>query len=314
MRRTLAAAAGSRATALSLIDDLLPVSIRAVHRVPPSDRPTARADLATRLIASALDATPTAILLDDAHQADPLTMRVLHRLATMKVPLLLFITSRPPPDASPETWASLEALAPGSALRPFDRRETRLMLCARLSVAQIPPRLVEVVYARSGGNPMFISQLAVHLKATGAVRVEADRLVVHAERMERWRSELPVPLQSLLLSRIDRLGTEAQFSLKVATTFKSRFDIEGLKAIHPFGRRREELRLDLDELEKEGIVERIPGTGAWRFRHALVRDALQAILSERQRRDLEAKAKRHRVARSTPRTEQLPALRTQHTA
>ncbi|HCH64747.1 MAG TPA: hypothetical protein DFR83_18215, partial [Deltaproteobacteria bacterium] len=247
----------------------------------------------------ALETAPTAIILDDAHRADPLTMHVLHGLATMNAPLLLCITSRPPPDAPAETWRSLEALAPASVLHPLNRRETRLLLCARLGVAGIPPHIVELVYARSGGNPMFIDHLADHLQSTGAVRVTDHHLVVHAERIEHWRAELPVALQSLLLSRVDRLGTDAQFSLKVATTFDARFDLEGLRAIHPFGRRREQLRTDLEELEQEGIVERIPGTSAWRFRHALVRDALRAILSERQRRDLKRKAERHRLARSS---------------
>ena len=175
-----------------------------------------------------------------------------------------------------------------------------MLLAHRLKVAQVPHRLVETVFARSGGNPLFISHLADHLRETRAIDTQGRRLRVQADCMERWRAELPVPLHALLLSQVDRLARDAQFTLKVATIFGERFSVEGRRATHPFGRGRTALRSDLVELDRQGIVERVPGTKFWRFRHVLIRDALHEILSDHQRMDLQQAATRFLATQHGP--------------
>lgn len=293
IRHALTRAAGSHAAALAHIDELLPVSTRTGH-TPSAPIPTStRASLVARLVASGLGDTPTVIVFEDAHHASSLALQVLQQLSHESHRLLLCLTTRPPQDAPDATRTALEALAPSLRLRTFDRHQTHRLLSAELGATQLPRWLVESVYARSGGNPLFIVELARHLRSTTSLRVEGQSLVVQPEQVDRWRAELPESLQSLLLSRVVRLTAEAQFSLKVATTFEARFDLEGLCAIHPFARGREAVQTDLEESEQEGIVERVPGTGAWRFRHALIRDALKAILCERQRHELSGLARQH---------------------
>jgi class 3 adenylate cyclase len=292
VRAALAKAAGSAAPSLALVEDLLPVSIRSEAPVQVGNHTLQRARLIATLLSAGVGASPTAIVLDDAHRADPLTLEVLRQLAQTPAPLLVFLTTRPPPEAPAAAWRILSCLSSPIAVEALDRRQTGVLLAHRLEVEQVPHRLVETVFARSGGNPLFITHLADHLRVTHAVDTQDRRLRIQADCMERWRAELPVPLHALLLSRVDRLKRDAQFTLKVATIFGERFSIDGLRATHPFGRRRAELQTDLAELDRQGIVERVPGTNCWRFRHVLIRDALHEILSDHQRRDLQQAATR----------------------
>ena len=286
IRTQLQLAVGTDAPLLGLVADLLPVPMASSAEATGGHDPHTRAQLLARIIRYGVGQVPTAVVFEDIHWVDPLTLAVIHALRDADVPLMWLLTARPPPDASAAVWADLQALVPPRPLDPLDRVHTRQLLARRLGVRRVPTALTDLVFARSAGNPLFIVHLADHLRATGAVEVANRTARVRTEQMLRWQAGLPVTLESLLLSRVDRLGAHAQLTLKVASVFGERFDSTGLAEAYPLERPTTMLESDLHELEKQEIIARTPTPGRWRFRHVLIRDAIYEILPFAQRQGL----------------------------
>lgn len=296
VRSALREAVGADAPLLGLVDDLLPVSVGATPGAPAANDRRTRADLLARLLLHGIAATPTAIIIEDVHWIDPLTLAVLHTLAGAEAPLFWLLTARPPPDASPKVWTALRALASPRVLEPLGRPQTRQLIARRLGVRNSPDALASLVFARSAGNPLFIIHLADHLRATGAVEVRGRRIQVQADHVLQWQAGLPVTLEGLLLSRVDRLGPHAQFTLKVASIFGERFHEEGLVQAHPLERAHDAIQADLKELQQQEIIAATSTPGQWRFRHILIRDAIYEILPYNQRQGLHRAAVRYLAA------------------
>ena len=289
----LRTAAGPDAAALGQVEGLLPVPLPSAAASPTRPDRAVQVDLMVRLLLEGIGSEPTVFFIEDAHWLDAFTLSVLERLASAPRPLFLFLTARPPPDASASTWAALRRLARPLRLPALSRKNTRALLARRLEVRTVPAELGELVFARSGGNPLFIIHLADHLCETGAVDVHQHELAVRADPMIRWQAGLPMTIESLLLARVDRLQRDAQFTLKVASIFGERFDRAALRATHPLSPPEAELTAALDELQRQEIIAPTAQADEWRFRHILIRDAVYEILSTRQRKALHDAAAQH---------------------
>ncbi len=300
VRTALHEAAGAEAALLGLVEDLLPVPVGAPPSAPGGNHDATRADLLTQLLERGIARTPTAFIVEDVHWLDALSLQVFRRLAARRVPLVLFLTARPPPDASESVWSALHQITRPVAVSPLTRKQTGKLLARRLNVQRLPRELADMVYARSAGNPLFIIHLADHLKATGAVVTAGSSVRIQSNQMVRWQAGLPVTIEALLLSRVDRLQSRAQFTLKVASVFGERFTLEGLQAAHPLHRSREELQADLTELEGQEVVAQTAKKGTWRFRHILIRDAVYEILPSHQRQGLHRAAAQHLLQTTPP--------------
>lgn len=126
------------------------------------------------------------------------------------------------------------------------------------------PARAAAIYERSGGNPLFVEALAGNDVA----------------------GESPGPLSELLLGRIARLSDSARYVLGVAS-------IAGSTVGHDFlARLADRTDLDLDLALRE-LVERdqlVASVRGYRFRHDLIREAVDGDLLPGERRRLHARA------------------------
>lgn len=252
---------------------------------PPLDTDQARLrllDSLTRFVANVAERQPLVLVLEDLHWADPSTVLVLRSVvdALPAESLLVLGTYR---DSEVEGSHPLQA-----ALGPLrrDGRVEEIPLTGLSNeeaedllayVAETAPsravseRIVEV----AAGNPFFLTELHRHLRDEG---------LLHAT--DRPLPELSVPraVRDLLDRRLERLRPPTRKLLVAASGCGTRFSYDLLSSVGPAD---EDAVLDaLEEAEQAGLVhEADDAPGAYRFAHALVRDAFyQSIGAARRAR------------------------------
>jgi len=257
-------------------------------------------------MASGAVGRPLLVLVEDAHWARPVMVRLLDRLAQAlpgaKSRLLLLATRRPPP-LGPESEER------GWSGRPGGRRIDLGMLSPyqvqRFLAHWLGPdwSLVELkaqVASRCQGVPLYLEEVLRTLEASSAIEGTPgayrliDPLVVH---------KLPRTLHALLAERIDMMTLERRRLLMNAAVIGTIFDVGLLQALT--GLSTPVLSDSLAYLERAGFVLRtrlLPNL-EYSFKHALIQEVAYATLTKSDRRALHARvleALRHRRDHDLP--------------
>jgi class 3 adenylate cyclase/tetratricopeptide (TPR) repeat protein len=237
--------------------------------------------LITRLTAM----TPTVLVLEDLHWADPTSLHLTRHLAglTRDRPLLMLVTARP------EAVPDIETLTPGARripLHPLPGGQARAL--TRSLIGEAAEDVLDAVVSPAGGNPLFLEeQLAALLETRALVRDQGEWGL-----RETADPRLSQVLERLVRSRIDRLGPVAQRAVRAASVLGPEFGTAQLSAMlgqEPSG----ELERALEELRSSGLVQRRHPHGpgpSFAFRHALIQEAAYLGLLRAERRDLHARA------------------------
>jgi DNA-binding SARP family transcriptional activator len=208
-----------------------------------------------RLFGALADRGPLVLLFEDVHWAEPPLLDLVDDLRAHLVdaPVLLLCLARPELLAARPAWDAGGATT--VRLGPLSPDESRLLLAARSGLTASQRTAVA---ARAGGNPLFLEQLAVHV----------------AER--HGPPFLPPALHALLAARLDMLASRERSLLDAAAVEGEHFHLGSVLALV------EDVpdvdaRRSLDALVERELLLPAPaeivGEQAWRFRHALVRDA-----------------------------------------
>ena len=148
-------------------------------------------------------------------------------------------------------------------LAPLSPELARLLVDALTPDAPLAGHVADAVAARSGGNPLFATEMVAALRRGATL------------------DELPESVEALLTVQIDELAAGDRAVLRQASVLGARFTRTSLVAA-----------LGLDEGQGEAVVGRLSaflmadGEGGVRFRHGLVREAAYQGLSFRRRRAL----------------------------
>jgi hypothetical protein len=221
----------------------------------------ALADAIARSVAKVADEAPLLVALDDLHEADGGTLLALSLVADalQATPLALLGTHRDAEiDADPERAAMLARVARRGeriALRGLAAAEVDALLRAR-GVAS-DPALAARVHARTGGNPLFVVELARELRAG------------HSDK------ELPEGVREVVRARLARLEAPIRSLLAVAALIGERFQPALLATAS--GTTPAEVVALLERAARERLVLPVDDAlGTWRFPHELLRDAIAA--------------------------------------
>ena len=233
-------------------------------------------DAVTEYLVRAARLAPLLVILDDLHCADRSSLELLHFLASelSTVPLLVVGSYRDVEVArSPEARREIAAAARTAgaclhALEGFTAREVGAFLEAELR----SDALVGLLHDKSGGNPLFLSQL-VAVIAASAGRID-------------WRAgtlDLPPALHDAIQLQLDGLTVDCRELLTAASVVGREFDLELLALATE--RDRESLLDLLDEAGAARLVTAVasPARDQFRFAHVLVRDCLYDSLGARER-------------------------------
>jgi DNA-binding CsgD family transcriptional regulator len=216
-------------------------------------------------------AAPVLLVLEDLHWADTSTLDLIvflaHNLDDRRVLLLATYRADDPASAPRVRRLADGVRRSGSArvleLGPLGREELVELLAAHANHS-LPVALTDVIAARSEGNPFFAEELLAASGGQGA--------------------ELPQALRDLLLQRVARLDHPTQGVLRLAAAAGREVGYPLLRATVelPDAALRDSLRAAVDG----AVLVAEPQTSSFRFRHALLAEAIYATILPGEREEL----------------------------
>jgi class 3 adenylate cyclase/tetratricopeptide (TPR) repeat protein len=209
-----------------------------------------------------LVAGPAMLVFEDAHWMDEASANLLaHVAGQLELRPWMVVTTRREQESgfhAPDGSGAVRI-----ELRPLDAEQASALLHASSEESPLLPHEIEALAERSGGNPLFLTELLTAAREAGGV------------------DALPDSVESLLMSQIDRLSPSDRRLLRSAAVIGQVFSADLLGEVI-------EATLSDPELDRlsDFVVDHDDGDRHFRFRHALVRDAAYEGLSFRRRRAL----------------------------
>jgi tetratricopeptide (TPR) repeat protein len=269
-----------------LVPDLLPAAAPqpAVSSQPSINPEQARFmlfDAVARLLRELSHLKPLLLIIEDLHDADQPSLLML-RLVVRELkdaPVLTIGTYRDIEVRRSPILAQLigELTREGTPVPLFalSREEAARMIEARKGTPAVP-RLVSEIYQATAGNPLFIDGLV-------RVLIAEDRLSV-ATRLDLAAFRVPDGVREAIRQWLALLSNRSL--LIIAATIGQEFDLACVQRMTQLPRN--ELVDLLREASGAGILVQV-SRDAYRFSHALIRDALCDELNSADSRDLHLK-------------------------
>ncbi|HSB37907.1 MAG TPA: AAA family ATPase [Gaiellaceae bacterium] len=240
---------------------------REVEELQPAFR-RARLHGVVESLLGRLLAGPTLVVIEDVHWMDEASADLLRHLGAQVAskPWLLCVTRR----AVGGGFSAAESVPPIPAmaiqLQPLDAEAAQELVGA--ATAGLLQHEVSAITERAGGNPLFLQELV----ASSSTPEEA----------------LPESVEAVVATRVDRLSPGDRALLRYAAVLGATFGADLVTEVLAHDPEASSDSEAWDRLAE--FVERDPYTpGAFRFRHALFRDAAYEGLSYRRRGELHAK-------------------------
>jgi class 3 adenylate cyclase/tetratricopeptide (TPR) repeat protein len=226
--------------------------------------------------------SPTLMIFEDAHWADPTSFeafgRVMDGIATLNV--FLIVTYRPefqPP------WIGQPHVTTVT-LNRLGQREIAALIDSVSGSKPLPANVRQDIVERADGIPLFIEEMTKAVLETGG-----------QDGAERAVSSIPVPSHSVpaslhasLMARLDRLGSAKEVA-QIGAVIGREFSHILLATV---ARKHEETLLKaLHDLTEAGLLFRRGAypQATYLFKHALVQDTAYSTLLRERRRALHAR-------------------------
>ena len=259
---------------LSVVSEEFPMP----HHLQGEHFHAAMLDAVAALLMAAAQRAPVLLLLEDWHWADEASREVLHRMSEVvdSHPLAVVVTTRP----EPGILAELAATGTVVQLEPLERSAVAILLRALLGADRISEDLVSRVQERTGGNPLFLEQVAHTLQEEGALVTTRGETAL-ARDVEGLR--LPATVQAVIRARLDRLDGDALEVLRIASVIGREFSRSLLIAAVPH-------HIDtpraLERLRTAVLIQqvRVVPEPVYRFKHVLTQEVAYDSFLEHQRK------------------------------
>ena len=243
----------------------------ALNLAPERQRDRTAEVLRSILFSVARDQT-VIVAVEDLHWADPSTLDflryVIERGLTSRI--MLLVTHRPMftpnwKDRAPVLEIRLDRLTDD---------HVRTMVNHIGGGRDLPEEVVRYVIDKTDGVPLFVEELTRAVLESGSL-VAGDDGYTLTRPLETLA--IPVTLQDLLLTRLDRLGRAKDVAL-VACVLGREFTYEIIHAVSRADEAR--LRGDLNRLIDGGVLYQFgdPPDATYSFKHVLIQDAAYALL------------------------------------
>jgi len=211
---------------------------------------------------------PLVVLVEDIHWAEPTLLDLLEYLAgwTHDAPVLLLCLARPDLLEARPGW--LTHTGGGVVLDPLTDEQSRRLLDEIAQEWPLDTAAREHITEAAEGNPLYLEQMAAMLAEGGPT------------------DGIPPTIHALLAARLDRLPPEERSVLECAAVAGKHFVRSALRRL--LGETDESLvDKSLLSLARKDLLTARPGReDAYRFRHALIRDAAYAGIPKELRAQL----------------------------
>ena len=227
------------------------------------------------LLAAECARGPMLLVLDDLHWGDLPSVRLVDAaLRNLKDrPLMVLALGRP------EVHEQFPMLWTERGLQEQPLGELLPKACERLVRAvlghDVAHEVVERVVAQAMGNAFYLEEL---------IRAVADATPGAEPKPSRSLDRAPETVLAMVHARLERIGADARRVLRAASVFGGVFWLGGVRALLGGPREAELGHWIADLVEREMVSprasSRLSGETEYAFRHALVREAAYATLTE----------------------------------
>jgi predicted ATPase len=214
--------------------------------ITPATRPAAQertiGDLCGALEELAAE-TPLILIFEDLHWADESTLHLISALARRRAPakLIVIATYCPRNGTTRLGEDPLEGLKEDLLMRrlclemllhPLKKAAARALIGRELGQEALPPGLVDFVYQRSEGNPLFVIAMVEHLAAQGVLVRSGANGSGPAPPTGIWELRAPFPeteaglpeqLARMVELEVERLSEDEQRMLEAASLMSVAF-------------------------------------------------------------------------------------------
>ncbi|HNN92771.1 MAG TPA: protein kinase [Pseudomonadota bacterium] len=209
-----------------------------------------------------LQAGPMLVVLDDLQWGDALSLSILEELLRVHASAPLFVLAF----ARPEVRTALPRLQQMSQVQVLTLKSLSKRACERLIIGvlggAVPPEIVTRAVAQCAGNALFLEEL---IRAIAEGRADAASETVVA----------------MLQARLGKLPARARRAVLAASVFGTRFSATGVAALVGSADVTAELTALVEAEILYSHTQSSPGPSTeYEFRHALLRDAAYALLTE----------------------------------
>jgi predicted ATPase/class 3 adenylate cyclase len=223
---------------------------------------------------------PMVLILEDWHWADEASDAALKNLVSVipSYPLMLVVLYRPEYNAG---WGSPEILTP-IVLKPLGLSNTEGIIKSSFKADSLPEGLGEMIHERTGGNPLFIEEVAHSLIEQEVVLIKNRRAALF-QPVEKI--QLPDTIQAVISSRFDRLDGKLQETLRLASVIGQEFSQRILERVIPNPIELSKLLQELKALEMIQQIRILP-EAEYTFKHVLTQVVVYESLLLKRRKDL----------------------------
>src|SRR5262249_42586478 len=248
---------------------------------------------------------PVLFVVEDLHWVDASTLEFLGQFLAegLHDSILTLLTFRP---EFQTPWPAV-AHQTSLALNRLTRRQVAALVQKKVGGA-LPEGVLEQIYDRAGGVPLFVEEFAKMVQESGA----ADQAGVGDSRAHALPAhEIPSTLQDLVMARLDRMADERDLA-QLAATLGREFSYDVLAAVASLDE--PALQAELAKLVQSEILYSkgpLPRC-TYIFKHALLEDALYNALVKSKRQQFHRRIAAALEERFPQTTETQPQLLAHH--
>jgi len=222
-------------------------------------------------------------VIDDIQWAEPALLDLLEHVCDLsrEAGILLVCMARPDIFDERPGWGAGRANASSIVLEPLSDEDSRALTSQLMGSTPLPSDLTERILEAADGNPLFMEQVVAHLVDQGLSGVEHP-----ANGRE---ISIPGSLTALLEARLDRLSDLQRAVLQRGSVEGQVFHRGAVSTLLPPEFRAEVATSFGPLMQKEFIAAgdaELVGEDAFRFRHALIKDAAYRALPKETRAEL----------------------------
>jgi class 3 adenylate cyclase/tetratricopeptide (TPR) repeat protein len=231
---------------------------------------------------------PLVGVFEDIHWAEPAFLDLIEHVTERSsgAPILLVCTARPELLDDRAAWGGGKPDATPILLEPLSGVECEEIIANLLGGSEGPEAAAQRIVATAEGNPLFVEQMVAMLIDDGLLRREDDRWQIAGDLAT---VPLPPTITGLLEARLDRLSPDERVVIERASVEGRVFHWGSVTALST------DLAPDDVSRHLRALVHRdligpdeavFGGSEAFRFRHALIRDAAYERMPKETRADL----------------------------
>lgn len=275
-----------------LLNGILPLDLpetEATRALAGKEKAQKTRELCVQILQTLTAFVPTVLILDDAHWLDSASWALTLAVAEQVSSLLLIVSTRPLINPTPEATQlmqlpTLEHLQ----LEPLPPDESLELVRQRLGVSTLPLELAQLLRTKAQGNPFFSEELVCSLQEQDLIVVRDGVCTLSSEVNDFSGIPMPDTIQGVVTSRIDRLATGQQLTIKVASVIGQVFSYRILHEVYPIESDRAVLSNHLQTLERVSMTtlySREPEL-THSFKHRIVQEVAYNLMLFSQRRKL----------------------------